>query len=661
VEGKSVNVIHKKGNDIWLGTENGITLFNAEQGNKYFRLPDELVEYKEVWDIEDLDNGNLLVLNNFGKLVEFDGQSFSDYGTSIELPFLYINDVHIQNETLWMATESGVAKYQDGEYSYYTSEQGLADNYVWSLYEDQEGYMWAVSDQGLSRLEGDSSLTISIDDGFEGSSMSLMTQSPEGTYYVGTNVGFSELVIQDGAVTQISNFKIDPVFLQEPMFLLFDDAGNLWQGTNAGLHFFRKEQLSNYDAEILEGLFYPLQNYGKGLEFNFLSASIDQNEDIWFGTYTHGLIKYDNGVPTEKQPPKPFLRGFKVNNEVYPTRVQPGNVLGLEHDQDDVTFQIGAFYYENPQRIFYEYRLRESEESWSRAFNRTEINYTNLSPGVYSFEVKARSIQSAWSEPVAVIDFEINKPYWNTAWFYGLIILFIIIIMIAGVKTLLIYDDKKKLDILVDQKTWQLQNALSEKDILIKEIHHRVKNNMAVVSGLLDLQMWRMKDGEAKKAVENSKMRIQTMAAIHEKLYQNDNFAEIEFDKFTSDLISKISSSLKGGGKDIKVKTDIDSIKLDIQMAIPCGLILNEALSNAFEHAFIEQESGCVEVSFKDNGAESYLLIIKDNGIGIPDDLMGGRTSSLGITLMNALATQIKADLNFENSSGTTLTCIIPK
>lgn len=659
--GRSVNTIHNKGDDIWLGIENGITFFDVEQGHKHYKLPDKLVEYKEVWDIEDLENGNFLVLNNYGRLLEFDGQNFSDYGASIKLPFLYINDIHVQNETLWLGTQSGVVKYQDGEYQYFTSDQGLKDDFVWSLFEDQEGYLWAATDQGVSRIEGESIFTVSFEDGINGSSMNMITQSPEGKYYVGTNEGFSEVVIHNGAVQHVRNFKLDPVFLQEPMFLLFDADGNLWQGTNGGLHFFKADQIANHNSAILEGLFFPLQNYAKGVEFNFLSASLDENGDLWFGSYTHGLVKYDGRVPEEAPAPKPFLRNFSVNNETYKYQTESGNGIELEYDQHNVSFQIGGFYYEDPQRIFYEFRLRGSEEEWNRAFNRTEINYTHLPPGNYSFEVRAKSIQSDWSEPISLVSFEVNKPFWNRTWFYGLIILLAIGIILVGVKIFLIYYDKKKLDLLVDQKTRELQGALSEKDVLIKEIHHRVKNNMAVVSGLLDLQMWRMEDGEAKKAVENSKMRIQTMAAIHEKLYQNDNLAEIEFEKFTNDLVSKISSSLKGTGKDIKVRTDVDTVSVDIQLAIPCGLILNEAVSNAFEHAFVEQQSGCVEVMFKNSDKGHFELIIKDNGIGIPESFMNGKNSSLGITLMRALATQVKAEMYFENESGTKLTCIIPK
>ncbi|MDR9418693.1 histidine kinase dimerization/phosphoacceptor domain -containing protein [Gracilimonas sp.] len=434
--------------------------------------------------------------------------------------------------------------------------------------------------------------------------------------------------------------------------------GSLWYGTNAGLHFFDAETLEETEPGVIEGLFYPLQDFGAGIEFNFLSTLKEDEETLWFGSYTHGLIEYSGTKPMPKKPSQPFLRGLLV----YGDNVENPNKgeFKFSHDRHHVMLEIGAYNYEDPQRVFYEYRLNGSQEDWRRVYNKTEINYTHLPPGDYSFEVRTKSMQSLWGDPVRLASFTIEKPYWNTAWFYGLMLFLAIGILFTAVKVYLVYYEKKKLNRLVEERTNALKQALSEKDILIKEIHHRVKNNMAVISGLLDLQAWKMPEGEARNAIENSKLRLQTMSSIHEKLYQHDNLTDIDFKSFTEDLVQKVSQTLKGKNQGIEVNLDIESGKLDVHTAIPCGLIVNEALCNCFEHAFTDRKEGKIDVVFK-NVKSNYHLKIADNGIGIPKELMNGKAASLGITLMRSLASQIKAEVHFDNVNGTTLSFVIPK
>ncbi|MDR9418692.1 two-component regulator propeller domain-containing protein [Gracilimonas sp.] len=225
---ESITVIHQQGDIIWLGTDSGLLSFDGKEVQEKYSFPDELAIYKEVWDIEELPNGNLLILNNYNKLLEFDGQNFSDYGSSISLPFMFIKDIHLKDNALWMATESGVTKYdyRNEDYTYFSTEDGLKDNFVWSLYEDDQGDMWAATDKGISRFDGDSLFTVGLGSGIKGTSTTFITQSPNGKYYIGTNEGFSQFQIEDGSlITAIKNFTLSPEYLPEPMFMMFDDQG----------------------------------------------------------------------------------------------------------------------------------------------------------------------------------------------------------------------------------------------------------------------------------------------------------------------------------------------------------------------------------------------------------------------------------------------------
>lgn len=660
ISGESANVFFEDGEQLWIGTDNGVTRFSEDGTSKHFKLPEELIDYEEVWDIDKLPNGNLLVLNSYSRLFEFDGHTFTDYGEKIELPFLAIHDILIKGESLWMATESGLVKYEEGSFKTFTTKEGLMDNFVWSLFEDQNENLWAVSDEGISKVGNDSIASLTFSDGIGGTSMHLITQSEDGHYWVGTNNGFSELVInEDLDVKSARSFTLDDVFLKETQFLQFDNEGNLWQGTSGGLHFFSKQNLAEAENGVIGGLFFPLQDFGKGVEMNYLSSLISEDGELWFGSYTHGAIKYEGTPPVHADPPKAFLKSVLVNGT--PVDLSDRSKSVLEYSENHLKFRFGAVYYEDPNRVFYQYRLKGFDDKWTQTFNKAEIDYTNLPPGEYEFELRAKSIQSEWGVPISLAAFEIDKPFWKTTWFYLLVILGVGGAIFGFIRIQLFYFEKRKLEQLVEEKTSELQLALEEKEVLIKEIHHRVKNNMAVISGLLDLQGWRMQPGEAKSALENSKLRIQTMSAIHEKLYQNKDLANINFKPFVEDLVEKVSGSLKADNKEVNVELDVEDVNISVNSAIPCGLILNEALCNCYEHAFIDDGVGNIVVSFRSEGEDSYSLVIRDDGVGIPNSILESKLMTLGITLIKSLTTQIKGTVEFLNNNGTTVKLTMPK
>ncbi len=196
-----------------------------------------------------------------------------------------------------------------------------------------------------------------------------------------------------------------------------------------------------------------------------------------------------------------------------------------------------------------------------------------------------------------------------------------------------------------------LKQSLLEKDILLSEIHHRVKNNMAVVSGLLSLHDSYTEDDTIKSLLLESQNRIKTMALIHEKLYQSEDFTHIGFDGYIQDLIQTIEYSYGSNDKTIQVQTEILHAFLDLNTAVPCALILNELLSNAYKHAFKDLKTGIIKISFIKQKDE-FTLEVKDNGRGI--DIQQLKTSdSLGFTLIQALVKQIKAELSILGENGT--------
>lgn len=202
----------------------------------------------------------------------------------------------------------------------------------------------------------------------------------------------------------------------------------------------------------------------------------------------------------------------------------------------------------------------------------------------------------------------------------------------------------------------EMVRSLEEKNILLQEIHHRVKNNLNVICGLLSLQAANIRNKhDAKKAFEESINRIYSMAVIHEKFYKSRDFVEINLDEFVTDILEEQRSYIIN--KNINFHLDIETITLDINKAVPCGLIINEILSNAFKHAFPDERKGNIYISIKrtTDRQDSCTIEISDDGVGFDYKPYNENSDSLGLTLIEMLALQLQGTLSIETSRGTSI------
>ncbi|AFY31510.1 histidine kinase dimerization/phosphoacceptor domain -containing protein [Calothrix sp. PCC 7507] len=202
----------------------------------------------------------------------------------------------------------------------------------------------------------------------------------------------------------------------------------------------------------------------------------------------------------------------------------------------------------------------------------------------------------------------------------------------------------------------KLKSSLKEKEVLLKEIHHRVKNNLQVISSLLRLQARYINDEKAFDIFQDSQNRVRAMAMIHENLYQSNDLAKIEF----SDYIQKLTNNLicsYGVKQDIKIHLNIDKILLKIDTAIPCGLIINELISNAIKHAFVDCNKGDIYVDFLDLNHGKYSLNVSDTGVGLQKDIELYKNQSLGLQLVWNLVEQLEGSIKF-TQLGTLFTII---
>jgi PAS domain S-box-containing protein len=206
----------------------------------------------------------------------------------------------------------------------------------------------------------------------------------------------------------------------------------------------------------------------------------------------------------------------------------------------------------------------------------------------------------------------------------------------------------------------ELKNSLKEKEILLKEVHHRVKNNMAVISSLLNLQAEKFADPPVLNAFRDSRHRIRSMALVHEKLYQAKDLSKIEFSQYIKELSRQVSRSNEFQGARISVKVKADNIKLGIDTAIPCGLIINELLTNAFKYAFPLNRTGKINIQMKLVENKYYKLIISDNGVGLPGHIDVQNPSTFGLNLVYLLTQQLEGKVEAQREKGTRFIITFP-
>lgn len=197
----------------------------------------------------------------------------------------------------------------------------------------------------------------------------------------------------------------------------------------------------------------------------------------------------------------------------------------------------------------------------------------------------------------------------------------------------------------------QIKKSLEEKEMLLKEIHHRVKNNLMVISSLLSLQSRYIKDEASKNVFKESQNRARSMALIHELLYQSSDLKRINFGKFINTLTNELYNIYISNQNLIKLNVDVESVMLDINTSIPLGLIVNELVSNSMKHAFPEGRKGNINIKFSALD-DNYTLVVEDDGVGFPKDLDLYNTDSLGLRLVNSLTEQIDGKLNMDNAKG---------
>jgi two-component sensor histidine kinase len=201
-----------------------------------------------------------------------------------------------------------------------------------------------------------------------------------------------------------------------------------------------------------------------------------------------------------------------------------------------------------------------------------------------------------------------------------------------------------------EQKT---KASLAEKEVLLKEIHHRVKNNLQIMSSLLRLQSRTLKDKAILDKLVDAESRVRSMALVHERLYRSESLADLDVSEYVDGLVSHLMGSYAADNTRIKVDTEIDSVSFGIETAIPFGFILTELFCNCLKHAFPEGREGRVKIHLQSTSEEDFVLLVADNGVGIKEQFESGDPKSLGLHLVDILARQLGGRFELARDCGT--------
>ena len=652
---------------LWIGTEKGLSKFDGKSFTNFTKkqgLAGDLVSC-----IMEDKPGELLIGTD-GGLSRYDGKSFTNYSIS-QLPLG--NDtrslIKDKNGNLWMGTYGGGLCRFDGKSFYtYTTEQGLSDNVVTQVALTNEGSIIAGTNNGIALLTGFKSASDEAN--------SSKNPSANRNYSAQNNLSNSELK-NFTPVFEIYNPKTGyPVMdVNRGQHAIFKDSkGILWIASGSS-----KSGLMRFDYSSL----YKNSNPPS---LNLLAVKVDNELVCW-----RDLLNTEKNDQKPKSKFESIAVPASVTEEVttfgktlsdaqrQATRINykeiefddvskfypvPQN-LKLPHRHNNITIEFAAIEPDKPLLVQYQYKLEGYDKNWSTPANITSATFGNMYEGTYQFKVKARSPSGIWSEPVTY-SFTVLPPWWRTWWFRSIVVLVLLlsIYLYTRYRTRSLLERQKYLQLTVDKRTEQLRVSLTEKEALLKEIHHRVKNNLEVMSSLLKLQTKNVIDENAKAALIEGQGRIQSIALIHHKLYSSDDMANIEIKDFANGLFKHISNVFRKPGEKINFIVSGDDTSVNTDIAVPLGLILNELFTNAFKYAMQQDRENLLSLQIKEpaiGGKEVYHMIFSDNGPGMPESFNLEKSKSLGMKVIQLLTKQLGGELNYYNKDGAVFEISFPK
>ncbi len=672
--------LEDRSGDVWIGTMGGGVDRIEKTSGRVLHYPVGLPGGKgltstmivalcedrdgSIW-LGTKDAGVFHFIRNSGQWVHY--QSIRNDSTTIGSNA--VNSVYLDGSgTLWAGTFYGGLSRFDRNTGHFTrfvnnpADPGtLADNTVFPILESRRGGLWVgMLGGGLDKFQNgrfihyrcDSSDSRSLsNDGI----LSLF-EDHAGVLWIGTMGGGLDRF--DEGTGTFTHFTEKEGLPNSTIYgILEDDHGNLWLSTNKGIARFDVRQGVVCSYTVNDGL--------QSNEFNAGAYLRLHTGEMLFGGLNGFNRFHPDSVRDNRVKPPVVLTAFSVlgSRERFQSELSTLSEIRLSYAQNFFSCEFAALDYANPGRNQYAYMLEGFDKAWVRSGNGHIATYTNVDPGHYTFRVAAANNDGIWNWEGPAINIVVVPPVWATWWAKVLYVLTVAggAIGFVRIRSLSHARAMHEKEMKIHEKEMheqQISNSLREKEVLLKEIHHRVKNNMQVITSLLNLQAYQTEDPSIRALFRETQDRVRSMALVHEKLYRSEDMASIDFGEYLKSLTTQLMRSNYRPG--ITATVDADRVLLEINIAIPCGLIVNELVSNALKHAFEGREQGTVVVTLKRRTGETVELRVQDDGVGFPPGVDIQTLTSMGMNIINTLTSQIFGTVTMERAQGTAFLITFP-
>ncbi len=426
-----------------------------------------------------------------------------------------------------------------------------------------------------------------------------------------------------------------------------DKFGFLWISTFNGLVRFK---LSDYSTRIFttkDGLSHN--------EFNWSSSFQAADGRLYFGGL-EGVNAFDpkEFYQKERKIDFPFqLTGFTKFSEKEDTTIDclplMRNTSTIFMDVGDTYINIGFALLDFIDRTHrFAYKIEGVDKEWHN-IEQNSLLLSGLPYGNHTIRIKAQLENGQWNPTDIILPIRVLKPFYLKIWFFIVCVLLLsaIFIIYFRMKQKRLMKNKQMLESTVYKRTMSLKNVIEQRELLIKEIHHRVRNNLQTISGLLHLQKGTLKDEQLLAVLNEGQSRINSIALIHQSLYQTDDLVSIDFKPFLAELADKISELFDSYKREFVLEIEMNNIHFDVDTSIPLGLILNELLTNSLKYAFDENGLVHVSIAITETAPLNFELIYSDNGPGLSEHINLVKPSTLGLRLIKGLAGQLRGEIDY--------------
>ncbi|MCF8449061.1 MAG: hypothetical protein K9G49_04235 [Taibaiella sp.] len=564
----------------------------------------------------------------------------------------------VSKDSFLLGTNMGLVWYLRKENNFtpiskYGSFNEVRESMVTSVIRDRDGQEWILSNAGLFMYNSEKGITArysNIDSGthfLPAKEFHFLYQDAAGVFWLGTGSGLLKWE-KDRNTYKLYTRKSG--LSNNTIYAIYEDRHDrLWLSSDFGIIQFSKRggTVKTYTTD--DGI--------TNNEFNRISHFRDSSGNIYFGSLNGVTCFNPDSFPVYEDPnniASLVVTSFEQFNgntntiEDLTAKLSKNNTITLQPGDRFFTINFALLNYTDVIHNSYYWRIEGVDTAWN-TIREPSLRISGLPYGNHQLHIKAQASDGSWGGNDLLFFIRVNKPFYLRGWFILLTIASIISAFALWFKWR-VYSLKKeneRLDRIVLSKTNELEDTIKDlqlstrqKDVLMKEIHHRVKNNIQIISSLLKMELANVHDERARKSIEEGISRISSIGLIHQHLYKGDDLTSIEFGEFVAELNKQVAGIYQQRGQSISFETNIPETFLDIDTALPMGLILNELMTNSYKYTFRIGDNNKMVINLSIDG-DLFRLDYIDFGHGLPVDYGESNAGSLGMLIINGLAKQL--------------------